>query len=71
MDNLETLWIPCGDTGLEFKQYIKDQGDRAELKAIDGKNRWVIEGEDGVKRIARPKNKETYEHWCGLPKENE
>lgn len=44
----------------EFALYIKSHGigDKANLKAIDGKFRWVITLPDGTEYIARPNTNE-------------
>lgn len=47
---MEIKYIP--DT--EFVIFIKQLGDKAQLKAIDGHFRWVVTGEDGIDYIARP-----------------
>lgn len=57
--NMEIIYIE-GDS-LAFKKFIHDQGDKAELKGIDGKNRWVITREDGSKYIARPEETKPHE----------
>ncbi len=48
---METLWIDEGN----FVSYIHAAGDKATLENIDGFNRWIITGENGVKYIVRPK----------------
>lgn len=49
---METLWIADDD----FKKYIDEAGDKADLQNIDGYNRWVITGGNGVQYIVRPQS---------------
>lgn len=49
---METIYIE-GDS-FAFKAFIDAQGSHAELRGIDGKNRWVITRDDGSEYIARP-----------------
>ncbi len=68
MDSMEIIWIPCGETGFEFREYIWAAKDKAQLKNIEGKNRWTVIGDDGIERIVRPMNKSTESHWCSVDK---
>lgn len=47
---METIWI----SEAEFRAFIWSFKDKAQLEAIDGFNRWVVEYEDGTKKIVRP-----------------
>lgn len=51
----ETIYIPEN----EFVMYIKSFGIgyKAQLIVVDGKNRWLVEQEDGKKVIVRPEIK--------------
>ena len=51
---METKYIP-GDS-VAFIKFIQELGigDKANLKTIEGKFRWVITAEDGTEYIARP-----------------
>ncbi len=41
----------------EFVAYVQSlPAERTEIVAIDGKNRWQIVGDDGVKYILRPES---------------
>lgn len=53
---MEIIFIP----EKEFVAFIKEQGvgDKANLKAIDGKFRWIITREDGSEYICRPQQDE-------------
>lgn len=48
---METLWVDEAN----FVSYIRNVGDKATLEGIDGFNRWVVTGEDGIRYIVRPK----------------
>ncbi len=52
---METVYIP-GD----FAAFIREQGDNATLRSIDGHQRWVISNSD-QEFIARPIEAETHE----------
>ena len=52
---MEIIYIE-GDS-LAFKMFVDDhyKNGNAELRNIDGYNRWVIKNEDGTEYIVRPK----------------
>lgn len=48
---IETIYIPDG----EFVIFIRSiPWSRKELKSVDGHFRWIVEGDDKVKRYVRP-----------------
>lgn len=49
---MEIRYIP--GAGPDFVVFIHSQGDKAQLRSIDGHARWVIIEEDGTEYIARP-----------------
>lgn len=51
---LETEYIKGNDA--DFVVFIQRLKDKAELKNIGGKFRWIVEREDGSKYIARPQS---------------
>lgn len=53
---MNTEYIP-GDS-LAFVSFIKSLGDKAQLKVIDEKFRWIVTREDGTEYIARPQEAE-------------
>lgn len=53
-EQLETIYIPGNDA--DFVVFIQGLRDKAALKSIDGKFRWLVEREDGSKYIARPQS---------------
>ncbi len=55
---LETLWIPEKD----FRAYVWDAKERANLENVEGFTRWVITGENDLKYIVRPITKREEDH---------
>lgn len=53
-ESLEIEYIK--GSAADFVVFIQSLGDKATLKGIDGKFRWVITREDGSKYIARPES---------------
>ena len=53
---MEIVYIP--GTAADFVVFIQGLKDKAQLKAIDGHFRWVVEREDGSKYMARPSSTE-------------
>lgn len=51
---LETEYIKGND--VDFVVFIQRLKDKAALKGIDGKFRWIVTRDDGTKYIARPES---------------
>lgn len=49
---MEIEYIPGSSP--DFVVFVKSLGNKAQLKGIDGKFRWVITRDDGTEYIARP-----------------
>lgn len=49
---METRYIPGNDS--DYVLFVQSLGDKAQLKVIDDKFRWVITEDDGTEYIARP-----------------
>ena len=52
MDNLPIEYIPGNSA--DFVVFVQGLKDKAQLKSVDGKFRWVITRDDGTEYIARP-----------------
>jgi hypothetical protein len=49
---METIFIKGNSA--DFVVFIQGLGDKAELRGIDGKFRWVVTRDDGTEYVARP-----------------
>lgn len=56
---MEIEYIPGNNA--DFVVFVKELGDKAVLKVVEGKFRWMITRDDGTEYIARPEESKVFE----------